>query len=95
MSLYSRIERPPIIKKSTLSKMIANIFNRNKGAKIGIIDENANNNNNNNNNNDDGYETGIRTASPIDIVVELDKKSKPKNNSKTKSKTLKKNKNKK
>jgi|UniRef100_A0A6C0DMN7 hypothetical protein len=81
MSLYSQVERPPITKKSTLSKMIANFFNRKKGAKIGIIDENIDTNNIND------YEASIRKASPTE-TIELYTKTKPTIKSRTSKKPL-------
>ena len=77
MSLYSKIEHPAITKKSTISKIIKNFFSRNKGVKIGIIDNNTNLDENKNID-DDISAISVQQASPTDIEIQLNSKPKTK-----------------
>ena len=68
--------------KNSLSKMIKDFFNRNKGAKIGTIEENKQIVQMTQDDIDididiDSSNTSIQEASPTGILFELDKKSKP------------------
>ena len=68
----------------TLSKMIKDFFNRNKGAKIGTIEENNQIVQITQDDIDiDSSNTSIQEASPTDILIELDKKTKPAAKSRT------------
>ena len=64
--------------KNSLSNMIKNFFNVNKGAKIGTIEENNQIVQITQDDIDiDSSNTSIQEASPTDILFELDKKTKP------------------
>ena len=68
----------------TLSKMIKDFFNRNKGAKIGTSEENNQIVQITQDDIDiDSSNTSIQEASPTDILFELDKKTKPASKSRT------------
>lgn len=66
--------------KNSLSNMIKNFFNVNKGAKIGTIEENKQIVQMTQDDIDidiDSSNTSIQEASPTGIIFELDKKTKP------------------
>ena len=70
--------------KNSLSNMIKNFFNVNKGAKIGTIEENNQIVQIIQDDSDiDSSNTSIQEASPTDILIELDKKTKPTAKSRT------------
>ena len=84
MSRYSSlIQYPRITNKSTISKLIDVFFRGNKGAKIGIIDENVHTTISRDGDGDEDYDnaTNIRKASPTSSPTSSSKKPSSKSSS--------------